>query len=635
MRQESKTPWWSRHRFIIGLAVVLVFSAAARLFQIDGFSGNYDEGVYLMIAWLQTKGFPLYSQVIIAKPPMLFQPIAWLFAVWGPSSTAARCVEIGYALLGIAAVAWAGRLIWQPATGLAAALFLSLEAYYFVYSRKYIGTASSAAVGALAVFFALCFQASGRRRWLLLAGVVLSFSLLIKPISLFVGLLLLWVIIARRRREIPAAVAGRHFFFSFPWREVLLDCLCVGAAGMILPILCLVVYDGPAMLRAAVSMPVYQVQRTMYSRITYLLIDYAPHNRPLLLLAALGAIQTIRRRNGLGGTVIVWLVLNLAFTVVTQAQQHHLTLLDLPLALLAAQPIGELINLARTRHLRPVPWSGLAAALLLVYYLVALPALLSFYLSERPRGPGQPGDDQRREAIRLLQEVTTPDQFIVGDDQEVAFEARRMAIPELVDTSFVVIRSGFLTEQAIMQWADRQASAFIFWTQRLDSFPMLPVWVSSAYVKHEDFGEQQMIYYSKRIPHMTRSLNLAFGGEIALAGYELSPDTPSKVTLYWRRLGTQGGDDYQVWLCLLDRAGNVVRQHDYQPYSGHFPTTAWPVGVLLPERTSLPPTDGLPPGEYSLVIGLYDPDKLELLSVSGGSAQNHLALLQVFSLGNR
>jgi hypothetical protein len=626
--------WWSHRRFVIGLTAILLFSAAARLYQIDGFSGNYDEGVYLMVAWLQARGFPLYTQVVVAESPMLFQPIAWLFAVWGPSSTAARCVEIGYALLGIAAVAWAGRLLWQPATGLAAALFLSLEAYYFVYSRKFIGSASSAAVGALAVFFALCFQASGRRRWLLLAGVVFSFSLLIKPLSLFVGLLLLWVIIARRRREIPAAAAGRDFFFSFPWHEVLLDCLCAGAAGMILPILCLVVYDGPAMLQLAVSIPFYQVQRTTYSRVISLLIDYARYNRPVLLLAVLGTIQTIRRRNGLGGTVIAWLVLSLAFTVVTQAQHHHLTLLDLPLALLAAQPVGELINLARTRRLQPRSWSSLAAALLLVYYLVALPALLSFYVSERPRGPSWPGDNQRREAIRLLQQVTTPDQFIVGDDQEVAFEARRMAIPALVDTSYVVIGSGFLKEQAVMQLADRQASAFIFWTNRLDSFPMLPVWVRSAYAKHKDFGVQQIIYYSKRIPHMTRSLNLAFGGEIALTSYELSPDTPSKVTLYWRRLGAQD-DDCQVWLRLLNKTGNVVAQHDYQPYGGHFPTTAWPVGVLLREKIPFPPTAGLPPGEYNLAIGLYDPDERELLPVIGGSVQNDLALLQVLTLGSQ
>jgi hypothetical protein len=635
MREESRKMWWSRHRFAIGLTVVLVFSAAARLYQIDGFSSNFDEGVHLMVAWLLTRGFPLYTEVMTVQLPMLFQPTAWLFALWGPSSTAARCLEVGYTLLGIAAIAYAGRLLWRPATGLVAALFLSLEVLYFIYSRVFVGTVSAAAVGAVAVLGALYFQATGRRRWLLLAGAALSFSLLIKPLSLSVGLLLVWVIIARRRSEMPATASGRQVLLSFPWRAALLDCLYLGAIGLILPLLCLVFYDGPAMLRQVVS-----VQSTRFSgRSDYLrgfLAEYLRNNLPVLLLAAWGTIQTIRRRSSLGVTVIVWLVLNFVFIVVTQAQRHHLVLLDLPLALLAAQPVGELINLARTRRLQPRPWSSLAAASLLIYYLVTLPALPTLYLAEHPRGSGRPEDEDRRAAVRLLQKVTTPDQFIISDDQELVFEARRMALPELVDTSHVVINSGVLTDQAIMQLADQQAAAFIFWTRRLELFPTLPVWALSTFTKSKEFDNHHVILYDKQTPQVTHLLDLTFSGEIALAGYDLSQDTPPKVTLYWRRLGVQIGD-YQATLRLLDTAGKAVAQRDYLPlgFDGHFHTTAWPVDVLLRDKTSLPPTDDLPPGEYTLAVGLYDPAKRELLPAAGGSARNNLAWLEVITLGNR
>jgi hypothetical protein len=636
MEEKSRRMWWSRHRFAVGLTIVLVFSAAARLYQIDGFSDNFDEGVHLMVAWLLARGFPLYTEVTTVQLPMLFQPTAWLFALWGPSSTAARCLEIGYALLGIAAIAYAGRLLWRPATGLVAALFLSLEVCSFINSRVFVGTVASVSVGALAVLGALYFQATGRRRWLLLAGATLSFSLLIKPLSLFVGLLLMWVIIARRRSEIPAAAAGRQVLLSFPWREALLDCLYLGAAGLVLPILCFMLYDGPAMLQLLI-----RVQSTRFSGregdgVRGFLADYARNNLPVLLLAAWGTIQTIRRRSSLGVTVIVWLVLNFVFIVVTQAQQHHLALLDLPLALLAAQPVGELINLARTRRLQPRPWNSLAAASLLIYYLVTLPALPTLYLAEHPRGVGWPGDEVRRAAVRLLQKVTTPDQFIVSDDQELVFEARRTALPALVDTSQVVIKSGFLTEQAIMQLAGQQASAFIFWTRRLELFPTLPVWALSTYAKSKDFDHRRVILYDKQTPQITHPLDLTFSGEIALAGYDLSQDTPPKVTLYWRRLGDQIGD-YQATLRLLDTAGKAVAQRDYLPlgFDGHFHTTAWPVDVLLRDKTSLPPTKDLPPGEYTLAVGLYDPAKRELLPAAGDTARHNLAWLEVITLGNR
>jgi hypothetical protein len=58
-------------------------------------------------------------------------------------------------------------------------------------------------------------------------------------------------------------------------------------------------------------------------------------------------------------------------------------------------------------------------------------------------------------------------------------------------------------------------------------------------------------------------------------------------------------------------------------------------GVLsLPEDVALPSTDALPPGEYSLVIGLYTPDGHELLPVAGGPGQDDLVLLEVLMLGS-
>jgi 4-amino-4-deoxy-L-arabinose transferase-like glycosyltransferase len=372
MREEGRIRWWSRHRFVIDLTVVLLFSAAVRLYQIDGLSSGYDEGTYLMTAWLLARGFPLYTEVFTVQLPLLFQPTAWLFALWGPSSTVARCLEVGYALLGIAAVAYAGKLLWRPATGLVAALFLSLEMRYFIHSRVFMGTVASIAVGALAVACALRFQATGRRRWLLLAGALLSFSLLVKPLSIFIGLLLLWVIIARRRSEMPAAVTGHRFLLSFPWRAALLDCFYLGAAGLVLPVICSLLYDWQAMLRLLTSVQSARLGLGLGRLAKAHLTGYAYNNLPVLLLAALGIIQTIWRRNGLGVTAIVWLALDLVFFAMVRWQIHHLALLDVPLALLAAQPVGELINLARTRRLQPRPWSSLAAAvaaLPLVYYL--------------------------------------------------------------------------------------------------------------------------------------------------------------------------------------------------------------------------------------------------------------------------
>jgi hypothetical protein len=247
-----------------------------------------------------------------------------------------------------------------------------------------------------------------------------------------------------------------------------------------------------------------------------------------------------------------------------------------------------------------------------------------------PRGLAWPEDDERWTAVHLLQQVTTSDQFIASDDQGLVFEARRTALPALVDLSDTVIKSGFLTEQTVLQLVDRQAAALVLWSGRFKgSFSILPLWAPWAYAGSKDLGHDRIIYYDKQTLKIAHPLNLAFGGEIALAGYELSTDKSPKLTLYWQRLNAQAGD-YKVSLRLLDKAGKVVAQRDYQPH-----TAIWPVGVLLPEKATLSSISALPPGEYSLIIGLYDPDKLELLPVVGGPEQNGLALLEVFTLGSR
>jgi len=63
---------------------------------------------------------------------------------------------------------------------------------------------------------------------------------------------------------------------------------------------------------------------------------------------------------------------------------------------------------------------------------------------------------------------------------------------------------------------------------------------------------------------------------------------------------------YKVFLHLLDGAGNVVAQHDGEPAGGSRPTTGWAAGerVIDNHGVLLPP--GLPPGSYTLRLGLYD-----------------------------
>ena len=395
VKRDIRDKWWARHWFGVGLVAILFFSAGIRLYQISGFSGNYDEGAHLMVAWLLSEGYSLYGDVGTNQLPFLYQPTAWLFSVGGPSSVLARLLEVGYALLGIVAVAGIGRLLWRPSVGLVAALFLSLELYYFRGSRIFGGSVAAAAVGGLAVLCALCFWKTGNRKLLFLTGVIFSFSLLIKPLSLFLGLILLGAVIARWVRETGAVTAeGGLRFRSFFWRELLVDCLYLGVGTLALPLLCCILYDATAMVSRMLDCRLATKLDTLRGSVylARILTDYVRVNLPLFLLATMGILAVIWRRDSSGVWMITWLGLSLALIVVWRSHSHHMVILSFPLALLAAYAVMELDVSKAVGRLRFWHWSSAVVVLLLCYWLGSRILGWQGYFSVAPRGLDRPDD---------------------------------------------------------------------------------------------------------------------------------------------------------------------------------------------------------------------------------------------------
>jgi hypothetical protein len=98
---------------------------------------------------------------------------------------------------------------------------------------------------------------------------------------------------------------------------------------------------------------------------------------------------------------------------------------------------------------------------------------------------------------------------------------------------------------------------------------------------------------------------------ITFSGYGLIPATPEPgqtltITLFWQANG-RPSQDYTVFVHLLDRAGNQAAGADGPPQNGDFPTGWWRSGDLIKDgHLMLIPAD-LPAGEYTLSLGLYDP----------------------------
>jgi hypothetical protein len=120
-----------------------------------------------------------------------------------------------------------------------------------------------------------------------------------------------------------------------------------------------------------------------------------------------------------------------------------------------------------------------------------------------------------------------------------------------------------------------------------------------------------------------------------LEGYDLSTTQPHPgdsltLTLYWASAGPLASD-YTVFVQLVDDAGQIVAQGDGPPRAGRYPTSAWGPEESFDDPHTLQLPIELAPGNYYLLVGLYNPqDNMRLLT--GGGETDHVRLEQAIAV---
>jgi hypothetical protein len=117
-------------------------------------------------------------------------------------------------------------------------------------------------------------------------------------------------------------------------------------------------------------------------------------------------------------------------------------------------------------------------------------------------------------------------------------------------------------------------------------------------------------------------LSAQLGEAIELIGYDLNSQSKTQnlkskidLALYWQSTA-KIPLDYTVFTQLIGPDGQVWAQWDNPPQAGRYPTTAWAKNDRVVDRYTLTLRDGAPPGEYRLLVGLYDPATGQRLPVT-------------------
>lgn len=141
------------------------------------------------------------------------------------------------------------------------------------------------------------------------------------------------------------------------------------------------------------------------------------------------------------------------------------------------------------------------------------------------------------------------------------------------------------------------------------------------------YGDVRLARYSFPQPLTIRQPSgVIFGDQIALIEYALSaarvaPGDALQIQLVWqaeRALDRR----YVVFIQLLDANGVLAAQRDSEPGGGAALTTTWTPGQSVSDNHALIVPLDLPPGDYTLIVGLYDRDDAaaRLAASSGGDA---------------
>jgi mannosyltransferase len=124
-------------------------------------------------------------------------------------------------------------------------------------------------------------------------------------------------------------------------------------------------------------------------------------------------------------------------------------------------------------------------------------------------------------------------------------------------------------------------------------------------------------------------LDAAFAEPLRAVGYNVDSrripiDTPLRFGLYLKAEALVTGN-YQIFTHLVDASGKLIAQADHIAGADSYPTSLWQPGNLLYNRFEISVPPGTPPGEYQVLIGLYD--QRGRLPLSDG--RDHLKLFDV------
>jgi hypothetical protein len=220
------------------------------------------------------------------------------------------------------------------------------------------------------------------------------------------------------------------------------------------------------------------------------------------LLALVGLVTLARRDKLVAAWLGLWVAASAAFLLHhTPVFNRHALLMGPQVALLATALVPAVAAAARRQA-----WAEPVFTTLLGLLLVVRPSfgkgVFHWTAPVMTQLPAQfVPDPAQDEAVRLIRELSRPEDLVVSDAPLLPFLAGRNLPSRLVDTSGTRVMSGHLTADEAITHTSR-ARLVVLWVDKLDRLPGYRAWVRAHYrrVRKWESGEARRELYEANAP---------------------------------------------------------------------------------------------------------------------------------------
>ena len=186
------------------------------------------------------------------------------------------------------------------------------------------------------------------------------------------------------------------------------------------------------------------------------------------------------------------------------------------------------------------------------------------------------------------------------------------------------------TEEALLEeTADRRRIFALFWaTEQSDQEKIVENWLGIHAFKGWESWQGNVRFATFSMPNDLSCLplddpyvfeDLAELVELCLSQGSLAAGDTLMVGLRWQPLSTPSRR-LKVSVQLLDARNQVVVQRDGEPAGGSMPTTVWQRDEVVADNHGLSVPFGTPPGDYRLIVAVYDAETGSRIPVQSGDA---------------